>query len=638
MTRRIELLAPAKDAATAKAAISCGADAVYMGAEKFGAREAAGNSVEAIQEAIDFAHQYYAKVYVTLNTLLYDEELEEAQELIEELYDVGVDGVIIQDAGLLEMKLPPLPLIASTQMNNDSPQKVKFLQDVGFSRAILARELNLDEIKEIRKETTIELECFIHGALCVGKSGLCLMSYAIGGRSPLRGRCGNRGDCAQPCRRIYSVKDAQGKTIVKDRYLLSLKDLNLSEYLEDMIDAGVNSFKIEGRLKDIPYVVNTVSFYRRRLDEIIAKKNLKRASSGTTKLSFEPNLDKTFNRGFTDYGMTGKTKGIGSIDTPKSMGEYVGVVKEVVRNYFILEMDSRFPPSLKLRRTGRSNDNETLRLHNADGICFFDKENNLTGTVINGVEENKVFPQKIQGLRKGLKIYRNFDYEFSRKLTTRPAERKIGLVMVMRESADGLILTGTDEDCNETAVKIEGAKQPAEKKEAARQTVINQLTKLGNTIFECSDVKLETQDDYFLPVSRLNEARRELVERLIEVREKNRPRLTGGALINDVAYPQKELTYSGNVLNQKAEEFYRRHGVETIEPAAESGMDMTGKVVMTTKYCLREELGLCEGKGENSSAEPLILEDEDGREYEVGFRCGQCGMEIFYGRKKATPQ
>jgi putative protease len=609
MTRRIELLAPAKDSATAKAAISCGADAVYMGAEKFGAREAAGNSIEAIQEAIDFAHQYYAKVYVTLNTLLYDEELEEARELIEELYDVGVDGVIIQDAGLLEMKLPPLPLIASTQMNNDTPQKVKFLQEVGFSRAILARELTLDEIREIRKATSIELECFIHGALCVGKSGLCLMSYAIGGRS------GNRGECAQPCRRIYSVKDEQGKTIVKDRNLLSLKDLNLSQYLEDLIDAGVNSFKIEGRLKDIPYVINTVSFYRQRLDEIIAKKQIKRASSGTVKLSFEPNLDKTFNRGFTDYGFKGKATGLGSIDTPKSMGEYVGVVKEVVRNYFVIEGKAEF--------------------RNGDGICFFDKQNNLTGTVINGVEGTKVFPQKIAGLRTGQKIYRNFDYEFNRKLTaSRPAERKIAISMIMRETVKGFTIAGRDEDGNEAVVEIDAEKQPAVKKEEARQTIINQLTRLGNTIFDCRDVQIETQNVYFLPVSRLNEARRELVERMLTVREKNRPRLTGGVLKNDVEYLQKELTYFGNVLNQKAEAFYRRHGVTTIEPAAETGMDMAGKQVMTTKYCLREELGLCERKDENSKAQPLILKDEDGREYEVGFRCGQCGMEIYYGREK----
>jgi putative protease len=613
MTRRIELLAPAKDAAIAMAAIKCGADAVYMAAQRFGAREAAYNTVESIKQVADFAHQYYAKVYVTLNTLLKDDELAPAEMMIGQLEKAGIDGLIIQDTGLLELDLPPLPIIASTQMNNDSPEKVRFLQDVGFSRAILARELTLEQIRQIREATTIELECFIHGALCVGASGQCYMSYAIGGRS------GNRGQCAQPCRRLYSVKDQQDKIIAKDRHLLSVKDLNLVEHLEKLIDAGVDSFKIEGRLKDAAYVANAVSFYRRRLDEIIAKKNLKRASSGTTRIDFEPNPEKTFNRGFSDYGITGKKANLGSIDTPKSMGEYVGTVTETGKDYFVIDGEQE--------------------LHNADGLCFFDRQKNLSGTVINRVEGEKiyppfvwrVYPQKMQDISKGQKIYRNYDYEFYRKLTGQSAERKIGLSMVMRESADGLILSGTDEDDNEATVEISGDKQPALKKEQAKQTIITQLSKLGNTIFECSEVRVETQDIYFLPVSRLNAAKRELAEKILEARETNRPRTAGHILKNDVPYSQKELNFRGNVLNKKAEEFYHRHGVETIEPAAESGLDLSGQVVMTTKYCLREELELCEGKTKNES---LILVDEDDREYEVNFRCGRCGMEITFGRKK----
>jgi collagenase-like PrtC family protease len=605
MTRRIELLAPAKDAATAITAIQCGADAVYMGAQRFGAREAAYNTVESIKQVADFAHQYYAKVYVTLNTLLKDDELAPAEMMIGQLEKAGIDGLIIQDTGLLELDLPPLPIIASTQMNNDTPEKVRFLQDVGFSRAILARELTLEQIRQIREATTIELECFIHGALCVGASGRCYMSYAIGGRS------GNRGQCAQPCRRLYSVKDQQGKILAKDRHLLSVKDLNLVEHLEELIDAGVDAFKIEGRLKDAAYVANTVSFYRRRLDEIIAKNNLKRASSGTTQINFGPNPEKTFNRGFSDYGITGKKANLGSIDTPKSMGEFVGTVTETGRDYFVIDSE--------------------LDLHNADGLCFFDRQKNLAGTVINRVEGNKVFPQKMQDISKGQKIYRNYDYEFYRKLTGQPIERKIRLSMVMRESADGLILSGTDEDGNNATVEIKGDKQPALKKEQAKQNTVTQLSKLGNTIFECSRVNLETQDVYFLPVSKLNAAKRELAEKMLEAREANRPRAAGHILKNDVPCPQKELSFRGNVLNKKAEDFYHRHGVETIEPAAESGLDLSGQVVMTTKYCLRQELGLCEGKAKN---EPLILVDEDDREYEVNFRCGRCGMEITFGRKK----
>ena len=616
-TRRIELLAPAKDAATAITAIQCGADAVYMGAQRFGAREAAYNTVESIKQVADFAHQYYAKVYVTLNTLLKDDELAPAEMMIGQLYKIGIDGLIIQDTGLLELDLPPLPMIASTQMNNDTPEKVRFLQDVGFSRAILARELTLEQIGQIRKATTIELECFIHGALCVGASGQCYMSYAIGGRS------GNRGQCAQPCRRLYSVKDQQGKIIAKDRHLLSLKDLNLSEYLDELIDAGVDAFKIEGRLKDAAYVANTVSFYRRRLDEIVAKKKLKRASSGTTQINFEPNPEKTFNRGFSDYGITGKKANLGSIDTPKSMGEFVGTVTETGNNYFVIDGEQE--------------------MHNADGLCFFDRQKNLAGTVINRVEGRKVYPQKMQDISKGQKIYRNYDYEFYRKLSPAAvsreqdagaARRKIGLSMVMRETSDELVLTGTDEDGNEATVEISGDKQPALKKVQAKQTIITQLSKLGNTIFECSEVRVETQDVYFMPVSRLNAAKRELSEKMLEARETNRPRAAGHILKNNVPYPQQTLDFRGNVLNKKAEAFYHRHGVETIEPAPESGLDLSGQVVMTTKYCLREELGLCEGKTKNES---LILVDENDREYEVKFQCGRCGMEITFGRNK-NPQ
>jgi len=610
MTRRIELLAPAKDAEMAIAAIRCGADAVYMGPERFGARDQAGNSIEAIREVSDFAHQYYAKVYVTLNTLLFDIELSAAQKLVERLYEVGIDGLIIQDAGLLELDLPPVPLIASTQMNNATVEKVKFLQDVGFSRVILARELTLDEIRNIRSKTAVELECFIHGSLCVSTSGQCYMSYAIGGRS------GNRGQCAQPCRRLYTVKDQKGNIIVKDRYLLSLKDLNLSKYLGDLLDAGITTFKIEGRLKDIPYVVNTVGFYRQLLDGILAKKKLQKSSSGSVKLGFEPNPEKTFNRGFTDYGLTGRAEKMLSKDTPKSIGEFLGVVREVGRNYFVI--DGKKP------------------VHNGDGICFFDKQRNLNGTVVNGVEGQKIYPQKTQGIYRGQEIYRNFDYEFDRKLAGRAAERKIGLSIVLKESQQGLVLVGKDEDGNEAAVEIAGPKQPAKKQDTARQTIITQLAKLGNTIFECSDVKLETQDVYFWPVSRLNETRRELINRLIEVREANRPRKAGGILKNSVAYPDKHLTYTGNVLNAQAESFYRRHGVETIEPAAERGIDLAGNIVMTTKLCLRRELNLCPKSGSKTSAEPLVLLDEQDRQFQLEFKCRHCGMEVILSTTPAV--
>ena len=582
----------------------CGADAVYVGAEQFSARQAAGNSLAAIQELVDFAHPYYARVYVALNTILFEGELVVAEKMIRRFYEIGVDALILQDTGLLELDLPPIPLIASTQMHNSTPQKVRFWQDVGFSRVILARELNLDQIRQIRKETAIELECFVHGALCVGASGQCYMSYALGSRS------GNRGQCAQPCRRLYSLKDRTGQVLAKDRYLLSLKDLCLADHLEDLIDAGVTSFKIEGRLKDLPYVANTVAFYRQRIDAILAKRNLTKASSGTTHLAFEPNPAKTFSRGFTDYGLTGHPTDIASMDTPKSIGEFVGTVAKADATSFTLDTDTP--------------------LHNADGLCFFDRQKNLCGTVVNRAEGRMVWPDKMQNIHTGQLIYRNYDHQFTQEVTGRCAERKIGVTMVLSESPAGLTLHAVDEDGNEATVCIPGPKQRATKAEVARQTIESQLRKLGNTIFECTSVDLQTDGVYFLAVSQLNQARRELVECLLATRLAHRPRLTGGVRKNDVPYPDKALTYTGNVLNEKARQFYRRHGVETIEPTAESGPNMSGRLVMTTKHCLRRELDLCPKAGARATAEPLILEDEDGHRFELHFLCNRCGMEIFY--------
>lgn len=600
--RGIELLAPAKDGTTARVAIQCGADAVYLGGPHFGAREAAGNTLSTIGQVVDFAHQYYARVYVALNTLLGDDELSEAETMIRSLCELGIDGLIVQDVGLLELDLPRVPLIASTQMDNATPEKVRFWQEVGLTRVILARELTLDQIRDIRSQTSIELECFIHGALCVGASGQCYMSYAAGGRS------GNRGQCAQPCRRRYTLKDDQGKTIAKDRHLLSLKDLNLSEHLETLIDAGITSFKIEGRLKDVAYVANTVGFYRHRLDDLIAKKHLSRSSSGSVRLDFEPNPAKTFNRGFTDYGLTGSACDLSAMDTPKSIGEFVGTVARMEGPCFLLD--------------------HPHELHNADGICFFDTAKYLTGTVVNRVEGQRIYPQEIRAIRLGQEIFRNYDRVFSAKLAGRAAQRKIALSMRLHETPEGLALTATDEDGNQATVPIAGQWQPAEKKEAACRTIRTQLAKLGNTIFACTDVHLETQEVYFLAVSQLNRSRRQLVERLLEVRQDYRPCLPGEVSRNTAPYPQRHLSYRGNVLNAKAEAFYRRHGVETIEPAAESGLDMSGRLLMTTKLCLRRELGLCLGPKEPMASQTWTLKDEDGRQYEVRFRCGPCGMEI----------
>lgn len=602
----IELLAPARDFEAARAAVLCGADAVYLGASRFGAREAAGNDVDTIRRVIELAHPYYVKVYAAVNTLLYDKELAEAKRLIEQLYEAGVDGVIIQDAGLLEMGLPRVPIIASTQMDNATPEKVRFLEQAGFSRVILARELSLRQIRRIRAATRVELECFVHGALCVGVSGRCLMSYAMGGRS------GNRGQCAQPCRKSYTVFDLSGRTIAEDLYLLSLKDLNLSGQLETLIDAGVTSFKIEGRLKDAGYVANIVGFYRQALDRIIEKKGLAKSSSGQARLSFTPEPTKTFNRGFTEYCIEGRASDAGATRTPKSVGEYIGTVGKVQRDSFVLD--------------------SATSLHSGDGICFFDAEGRLAGTTVNRVEGPRVWPQKMEHLREGMEIRRNYDHIFSKQLE-RPGERVIALKVTLMETPDGIAVKGSDLEGNEAVFEMAAAKEPAQKPKQAKSTIQTQLAKLGGTIFECEEVRIETAQVYFFPVSVLNALKRGLVEKMLEIREQNRPKLTCGAAQNGISYPEKKLSYRGHVLNEKARAFYQRHGVETIEPAAEAGeTDLSDQIVMTTSYCLRRQLGICPAGTEDGIAEPLLLEDADGHVLRAEFRCGQCGMEIYWIR------
>lgn len=597
----IELLAPARDFEAAVAAILCGADAVYLGAPQFSARAAAGNSLDDIRRVVELAHVYYVKVYVALNTILTDEELPQAVSLIEQLHAIGIDGLIIQDMGLLEMELPPIPLIASTQTNNATVGKVKFLEQVGFSRVILARELTIDQIAAIRKETSVELECFVHGALCVGASGQCYMSYALGGRS------GNRGTCGQPCRRLYTLKDTAGSVIVKDRYLLSLKDLNLSAQLEDLLDAGATSFKIEGRLKDAGYVANVVGYYRQKLDAILTKRQIKKSSSGTVSLNFTPDPSKSFNRGFTEYGVTGRRETMGSIDTPKSMGELIGQIAEVGNDWFTLAGD--------------------VQLHNGDGVCFFDADGRLSGTVINRVEAGRAVPQKMDGLKAGVELYRNLDHAFNKQLKTPAEPRKISVTLALFDTADGVAVKAVDEDGNEAVFELPVDKQAADKAEQAVETAQKQLSKLGNTPFACSDVRVETAQVYFFPVSVLNTLKRGAVEELLKVREANRPRLEVKA-VKPAASPEKRLTFTGNVLNTKARAFYETCGVAEIAAAAEAGQDLSGETVMTTKYCIRRELGLCEGYTAENGAEPLILVDEDGREFDIKFRCANCGMEL----------
>ena len=403
----IELLSPAKNLECGLSAIRHGADAVYIGGPGFGARKNAGNSLDDIQTLINYAHLFRVKIYVTLNTLLFDNELEEARQLIYQLHQIGADAIIIQDMGILETELPPIPIHASTQTDNRTVEKVKFLEAVGFDQVVLARELSIPQIKKIRSATNVPLEHFIHGALCVCYSGQCYMSESINKRSA------NRGECAQPCRLKYSLKDNKGQMINKDKHLLSLKDLNLSDHLKELIDAGISSFKIEGRLKDMDYVANITAHYRKMLDETIdSRTDLKRASSGLSKASFEAQAQKSFNRGFTSYFVNDRQKGMWSIDSPKALGEEIGQIKSVGKDHFTLDAP--------------------MKISNGDGLCFFTKHKELGGVKVNKAEGNKIYPNQMGAIREGINLYRNFDKAFTQETNNNSSTRKISADIIFK--------------------------------------------------------------------------------------------------------------------------------------------------------------------------------------------------------------
>lgn len=620
----IELLAPARDLACGKAAIDCGADAVYIGAPEFGARRAAGNRVEDIAALAAHAHRFWAKVYPAVNTLLTDAELPRAVRLLWELYEAGADGLIIQDPGLLELDLPPLPLIASTQMHNHTPARVRFLEDTGFKRVILARELSLAEIRAIRDKTSVELECFVHGALCVSFSGQCWMSYALGRRS------GNRGDCAQPCRRRYTLADGTGRALASGRHLLSLKDLDLSPHLGLLLDAGITSFKIEGRLKERDYVMNVTAHYRRSLDPLLASRGLSRASSGTSEPGFDPDPAKTFNRGRTTYRLLGEGEDIASPDTPTSLGEEVGRAADVRPGSFTLTRGTLSP---------------------GDGICWFDADRRLEGTYVREVRGGRVFPESLGSLKAGTKVRRNLDRRFQNALKAARPSRTVSMELELTDFPGGLELRALDEDGIEARAVADLEPSPARDSEAAAATARTQLLKLGGTMFRASVLRLSWSRPLFVPVGKLNALRRDLAARLEAAREERRPRERPVFAKTSVPFPEKALDFRANVLNAKARAFYRRHEAEVREGAAESGLDLTGRPVMTTKLCLRRLHQGCplmvpgterprEVPGSARSAvpgtsrggamaAPLFLLDEDGRRFRLEFDCAACVMVVF---------
>lgn len=602
--RAIELLAPAKNLECGIEAVNHGADAVYIGAPRFGARAAAGNSLEDIAELVKYAHLYRVRIYVTVNTILRDEELKETEAMIWDLYRVGVDALIVQDMGITRLNLPPIPLHASTQMDNRTPEKVRFLAQAGFRQVVLARELTLDEIKKIHEACPdTPLEVFVHGALCVSYSGQCYVSQACYGRSA------NRGECAQFCRLAFDMVDAEGKVIAKNKHLLSLKDMNQSNNLEALLDAGATSLKIEGRLKDVSYVKNVTAYYRQRLDAIFKhRKEYRRVSSGQVALSFTPQLDKSFSRGFTDYFVRGRNAEIFSFNTPKSLGEEMGTVKEIRGNYLTVAGVKPFS--------------------NGDGLCYLDEQGRLQGFRVNRVENNKLYPQEMPRIRPKTRLYRNFDQEFERVMQKKSAERKIRIAMELAENEFGFTLSVADEDDVRISLAFPRQKEPA--RSPQEENLKKQLGKLGNTPFDAERIDINLSDNWFIPSSEVAEMRRQAIDKLLEARTMNYP--YERVLMKETAhaFPAKELTYLGNVMNREAFSFYRAHGVGRIAPAFEKEAPQQA-VLMFCKHCLRYSMGWCpvHHKVRSTFKEPYYLVSGDSRKFQLQFDCKNCQMKVL---------
>ena len=610
--RKIELLAPAKNLECGIEAVNHGADAVYIGAPKFGARAAAVNSLEDITALVAYAHLYNVRIYVTVNTILKEEELAETEKMIWDLYRAGVDALIVQDMGITRLHLPPIPLHASTQMDNRTPEKVRFLAEAGFRQVVLARELSLQEIRSIHDACPqVPLEVFVHGALCVSYSGQCYVSQACFGRSA------NRGECAQFCRLPFSLADADGKTIIRNKHLLSLKDLNQSEVLEALLDAGATSLKIEGRLKDVSYVKNVTAAYRQKLDAIFARrKEYARASSGTCTFDFKPQLDKSFSRGFTHYFLQGREQEITSFDTPKSLGEEMGTMKEQRGNYLTVAGVKPF--------------------HNGDGVCFLDEQGRLQGFRINRVDGNKLYPAgEVPRITPRTPLYRNFDQDFERALTRKSAERKIGVSWELADTPFGFSLTIADEDENRVTLSLPHPKELARTPQA--DNLRNQLAKLGNTPFEvtgrlsedATGITLHLSDNWFLPASVVADWRRQAIDKLTAARRITYRRELAPWKQTGHAFPATTLTYLGNVSNTAARSFYQQHGLQSIAPAYEE-QAVPDAVLMFCKHCLRFSMGWCptHQKGRSPYREPYYLIGTDGKRFCLSFDCKNCQMKV----------
>lgn len=631
--RKIELLAPAKNLECGIAAIDHGADAVYIGAAQFGARQTAGNSTDDIAELTRYAHQFGAAVYVTVNTIVYEKELAALEHLLKQLVEMGVDAILVQDMAVLEIykklkaeyvargyRMPALH--ASTQTDNRSADKVKWLKENGFERVVLARELSLEEITDIHKaHPDVELEAFVHGALCVSYSGACYASQYFFNRSA------NRGECAQFCRMAFDLKDSDGETLIEDSYLLSLKDMCQLDRLGDLLEAGVCSLKIEGRLKDANYVKNVVATYSEALNAYIAKHSdkFRRSSFGKCSYTFTPALEKTFNRGFTHYFFNGRQKDISSFNTPKAMGEYVGYVKEI--------------------RRGSFNVAGTAMFANGDGLCFFNRQKKLEGFRVNRVENNRLYPLTIpKNLEPGMALYRNNDIEFERAMQGKTATRKLQVRFVVDVVDGKLTFTATDECGRSANVVLNETPEKAQKSQ--HDNIVKQLEKLGNTVWTANEIYINNSaDEFFIPSSRLAAVRRELLEALENTPISNHTdkqtvaeTATDSENANNIVYA--DTINIANVANTTAQNYYAAHGVKNAPTAFELNSDYKAgsttapsavPPLMTCRYCLRYALGYCVKNGGKRPTwhEPLHLEAKNGIRVRLAFNCAKCQMEVY---------
>ena len=627
LDHQLELLSPAKTAEIGREAILHGADAVYIGGPAFGARHNASNPLEDIAALVEFAHRYRSRIFVTMNTIMHDAELELARKQIWQLYEAGVDALIIQDMGLLELDLPPIQLHASTQCDIRTAEKAKFLGDVGFSQLVLARELSVEQIRKIKAQVDTPLEYFVHGALCVAFSGQCYISHADTGRSA------NRGDCSQACRLPYTLTDGQGRVVAYDKHLLSMKDNDQSANLEALVNAGIRSFKIEGRYKDMGYVKNITAHYRVLLDELLERRpEFARASSGRTQVMFTPDVDKNFHRGHTDYFAQGRQDDIGAFDSPKYVGVELGTVTRLAGDHFDLH---------------------TLApMANGDGLNYMNKRSTV-GIQANRAEKLgedeegqrwRVFPNEamatLPGLKVGTVIHRNRDHQWEATLNKKSSERKVRVDLSLSETPEGLRLAVVDEDGIASEAVAALTLQPAQQAAQAEAGLRTSLAKLGNTMFEAGQVELALSQPWFVPSSAINALRRDAVaaHEAARLASWDRPPRKAPAEPRAV-YPETQLSYLANVYNDKARAFYHKHGVQLIDAAYEAHEEPGEVSLMITKHCLRFSFNLCpkQAKGVQGvqgqvKAEPMTLVS-GGERYTLRFDCKPCEMHVVGAMK-----